>query len=228
MEQLSRLKLLTNETTLEKIMNTNVLLIGLGGVGGFAFDCLARSGIKDITIIDGDKFEITNLNRQLFSLHTTIGENKTDVCERFGLQINPEIKITKMTKFLTLENIKEIDFKQYDYILDACDTISIKKELIRICTKQNIKLISCMGTGNKLRPELLEITEIRKTKSDPLAKIIRKMVKEERIKQKIHVVSSTEVPKKVEGREIGSISFVPATAGILMSSYVLNDIIGDV
>ena len=227
MYQLSRLKLLTNETTIEKIMNTNVLLIGLGGVGGFAFDCLIRSGICDITIVDGDKFEITNLNRQLFALHTTIGENKTDVCEKFGKQINPEVNIKKISKNITLENINEIDFKQYDYILDACDTVSIKKEIIRICTRNNIKLISCMGTGNKLKPNLLEITEIRKTKADPLAKILRKMVKEERIKQKVHVVSSTEVPKKVEGREIGSITFVPATAGILMASYVINDIIGD-
>jgi len=227
MYQLSRLKLLTNETTIEKIMNTNVLLIGLGGVGGFAFDCLIRSGISDITIVDGDKFEITNLNRQLFSFHTTIGENKTDVCEKFGKQINPEVNIKKISKNITLENINEIDFKQYDYVLDACDTVSIKKEIIRICTKNKIKLITCMGTGNKMRPELLEITDIRKTSYDPLAKIIRKMVKEERIKDKITVISSKEKPKKIQGSKIGSNSFVPATAGLLMASYIVNDIIGE-
>lgn len=227
MKQLSRLKLLTNETTLEKIINTNVLIIGLGGVGGFAFDCLVRSGINNITIVDGDRFEITNLNRQLFSLHTNLGQYKTDVCEYFGKQINPEVNIEKMTMYLTLDNINEINFTKFDYVLDACDTVSIKKEIIRICTKNKIKLITCMGTGNKMRPELLEITDIRKTNYDPLAKIIRKMVKEERIKDKITVVSSKEIPIKIEGKELGSNSFVPSGAGILMASYVVNDIIGE-
>jgi len=227
MKQLSRLKLLTNETTLEKIINTNVLIIGLGGVGGYAFDCLVRSGINNITIVDGDKFEITNLNRQLYSLHINLGQYKTNVCEEFGKQINPTINIEKITKYLTLENINEIDFTKFDYILDACDTVSIKKEIIRICTKNKIKLITCMGTGNKMRPELLEITDIRKTSYDPLAKIIRKMVKEERIKDKITVISSKEKPKKIQGSKIGSNSFVPATAGLLMASYIVNDIIGE-
>lgn len=227
MEQLSRLKLLTNESAIEKLINTNVLIIGLGGVGGFAFDCIVRSGINNITIVDGDKFEITNLNRQLFSLHATLGLYKTDVCEKFGKGINPNINIKKITEFLTIENMKEIDFTQFDYIVDACDTVAVKKEIIRICTKNNIKLITCMGTGNKMRPEMLEITDIRKTTNDPLAKIIRKMVKEEKIKNKIPVVSSKEVPKKTQGKEIGSNSFVPATAGILMASYVINKIIGE-
>lgn len=227
MKQLSRLKLLTNETTLEKIINTNVLIIGLGGVGGYAFDCLVRSGINNITIVDGDKFEITNLNRQLYSLHINLGQYKTNVCEEFGKQINPTINIEKITEYLTLENINEIDFTKFDYILDACDTVSIKKEIIRICTKNKIKLITCMGTGNKMRPELLEITDIRKTSYDPLAKIIRKMVKEERIKDKITVISSKEKPKKIQGSKIGSNCFVPATAGVLMASYIVNDIIGE-
>ena len=107
MEQLSRLKLLTNESAIEKLINTNVLIIGLGGVGGFAFDCIVRSGINNITIVDGDKFEITNLNRQLFSLHATLGLYKTDVCEKFGKGINPNINIKKITEFLTIENMKE-------------------------------------------------------------------------------------------------------------------------
>lgn len=227
MEQLSRLKLLTNEKSLEKILNTNVLIIGLGGVGGHAFDCLIRSGISNITVVDGDQYEITNLNRQLYSFHNNLGQYKTDVCEYFGLQINPNLNIKKISKYLTIENINEINFSQYDYIIDACDTVVIKKELIKISIKNKIKLISSMGTGNKMRPEMLEIIDIRKTAYDPLAKIIRKMVKEEKIKEKIIVVCSKEIPKKNTTNKIGSNSYVPATAGILMASYVINNIIGE-
>lgn len=226
MKQLSRLKLLTNETSIEKLINSNILIIGLGGVGGFAFECIIRSGVSNITIADGDKFEITNLNRQLFSLHSNIGHYKTDVCEKFGKDINPNVNIKKISKYLTEDDIKKLDLTQYDYILDACDTVSVKKELIRICTSQNINLISCMGTANKMHPEKLKITDIRKTNYDPLAKIIRKMVKEEKIKEKIIVVSSDEAPIKTEGNELGSNSYVPATAGILMASYAINEIIG--
>ena len=148
------------------------------------------------------------------------------MCEKYGKEINPNIKITKITKYLTLDNINEIDFNKFDYVVDACDTISIKKELIRICIKKNIKIITCMGTGNKFHPEMLEITDIRKTSYDPLAKIIRKMVRDEKIKAKIPVVSSKETPVKTNSNIIGSNAYVPATAGILMTSYVINDIIG--
>lgn len=226
MKQLNRLKLITSETDLEKISNSNILIIGLGGVGGYTFETLVRSGVEYITIVDGDVFEPTNLNRQLFSLKSTLGQYKTDMCEKYGKEINPNIKITKITKHLTLDNINEIDFNKFDYVVDACDTISIKKELIRICIKKNIKIITCMGTGNKFHPEMLEITDIRKTSYDPLAKIIRKMVRDEKIKAKIPVVSSKETPVKTNSNIIGSNAYVPATAGILMTSYVINDIIG--
>lgn len=223
--ELSRLELLTKET--EKISNTNILIIGLGGVGGYAFEALVRSGVNNITIVDGDKIEGSNLNRQLLALTSTIGQDKTDVAHNRALLINPNINITKITKFLTVENINEIDFKKFDYVLDACDTVSIKKEIIRICIKNNIKFISCMGTGNKMNPSLLEVTDIRKTSYDPLARIIRKMVKDENIKAKIPVVCSKEVSIKTGSTVIGSNSFVPATAGLLMASFIINEVINE-
>lgn len=227
MQNLSRLELITSKEKIEKIKQKNILLIGLGGVGGYTFETLVRSGIQNITIVDGDTFEESNLNRQILSLKNTINKNKTDVAETRAKEINENIKIKKITKILTKENINEINFKEYDYIIDACDTIEIKKELIKITTKNNIKFISCMGTGNKFHPELLQITTLDKTEYDPIAKILRKYVKEEKINKKIKVVYSKEKPIKTNTTTIGSNAFVPGTAGLLLTSYVINDIVGE-
>lgn len=226
MQNLSRLELIMSKEKILEIKQKNILLIGLGGVGGYTFETLVRSGIENITIVDGDTFEESNLNRQMLALNSTINKNKTDIAELRAKQINEKIKIKKITEFLTKENINKIDLKEYDYVIDACDTIELKKELIKICTKDNIKLISCMGTGNKTHPELLEITTLDKTEYDPIAKILRKYVKEEKINKKIKVVSSKEKPIKTNTTTIGSNAFVPATAGILLTSYVINDIVG--
>ena len=226
MYELSRLELLIGKSNIEKIKNTNILLIGLGGVGGYTFESLIRSGIKNITIIDKDKFDITNLNRQVLATFDSIGKYKVDTALLRARTISSDVNVNKKCIELTLDNINEINFKEYDYVIDACDTVSIKKEIIRICTKNKIKFISCMGTGNKLNPSMLEITDIRKTSYDPLAKILRKMVKDEKIKGHIPVVCSTEVPIKTNSKTIGSTSFVPATAGLLITSYVINDIVG--
>lgn len=228
MQNLSRLELITSKEIIEKIKEKNILLIGLGGVGGYTFETLVRSGIENITVVDGDTFEESNLNRQVLSLIGTLNKNKTDVAVERAKQINPNISIKKITKVLTKENIYEINFKEYDYVIDACDTMEIKKELIKITTKNNIKFISSMGTGNKFHPELLEITTLDKTEYDPIAKILRKYVKEEHINKKIKVVASKEKPVKTKGATIGSNAFVPATAGILITSYVINDIVGEV
>lgn len=227
MQNLSRLELIINKEQMQKIKEKNILLIGLGGVGGYTFESLVRSGIESITIVDGDSFEETNLNRQVLSLISTLNKSKTDVAESRALDINPNIIIKKITKVLTTDNIKEINFKEYDYVIDACDTIEIKKEIIRICTKEKIKFISCMGTGNKMNPQLLEITDIRKTSYDPIAKIIRKMVKDEKIKESVPVVYSKEQPIKT-GTTVGSNAFVPGTAGLLLTSYIINDIVGEI
>lgn len=225
MNQFDRLELLINDK-LELVKNKKVLVIGLGGVGGYAVEGLVRSGISNITIIDNDIIDITNLNRQLISNINNIGKKKTDEFEKRILSINPNCNITKIDKFITLDNINDINF-DFDYIVDACDTISIKMELIRISKKNNIKLISCMGTGNKMDPSKLKIMDIRDTNYDKIAKVIRKMVKEEKIKGKVWVVSSDEEGYTKVENTIPSNSFVPAVAGLLCASFVINDIVGD-
>lgn len=227
MEWLERLKLLIGDTNVEEIMNKKVLIIGIGGVGGYAVESLVRNGISNITIIDNDVVDITNLNRQIISLHSNIGEKKIDVCEKRIKDINPLCEVMKKNIFVSSDNIDEIITDDIDYVIDACDTISTKKAIILECLNKKIKFITCMGTGNKMNPTSLEITDIRKTSYDPIAKIIRKMIKDNNIKEKIPVVYSKEVPKKNGTNVIGSNSFVPACAGLLLTSYVINDIVGE-
>ncbi len=222
----NRLELLINDK-IDLIKNKNILIIGLGGVGGYALESIVRSGIENITIVDYDKIDITNLNRQILSLNNNIGLKKVDVAYERIKNINPNCKVTIIDKKITSSNIDLLFKNHIDYVIDACDTTQTKCELIKECLKRKIKLISSMGTGNKLDPAKLEIIDIRKTCYDPLAKIIRKMVKDENIKDKIMVVSSKEVPIKTNSKTIGSTSFVPATAGLLCASFVINDIIGD-
>ena len=223
MDELSRFRLLIGEENLKKIRNLKVLIIGLGGVGSYAIEALARSGINNLIIIDKDTIDITNLNRQLMSLHSNIGLNKTDVIENRIKDINKEAKVIKITKEITKDNIDELISLKPDYIIDACDTIEVKKELIRKSIKNDFRLISCMGTGNKMIPKF-EIMDLSKTTYDPIAKILRKMVKDEKINKKIIVVASNEKPIKTD-KVIASNSFVPATAGLLLASYVINDAI---
>ena len=213
MNQFERLELLIKDKIYD-IYNKKVLVIGLSGVGSYAVEALIRSGIENITIVDSDTISITNLNRQLMTYQGNIGMYKTDEIEKRILSINPKCKINKITKFITLDNINEIFINDFDYIVDACDTISVKLELIRISKKKDIKLISCMGTGNKMDPTRLKIMDIRKTSYDPIAKKIRKMVKDEKIKGKVMVVCSDEEAYTKVTKEIPSNSFVPATAGL--------------
>lgn len=228
MEQLKRLEIMIGKENIEKIKDKTVLILGLGGVGSYALEAIIRSGINNIVIVDNDIVDITNLNRQLMTLNSNIGMLKTDVWEERIKDINPSCNILKINKFITKENISILFEQKIDYVIDACDTIETKKQLIRECIKRKIKLISSMGTGNKLDPSKLEIKDVRKTSYDPIAKIIRKMVKDENIKEKIIVVSSTEEPIKTNDKTIGSNSFVPSVAGLLCASYVINDIIGDI
>lgn len=225
MQQLQRLELQIGNNNINKIKNTTVAIVGLGGVGSYAVESLARSGIGKLVIIDKDIIDITNLNRQLMSLYSNIGKYKTEVWEERIRDINPNCKIIKINEFITKYNIDKILKENPDYLVDACDTIETKKELIRSCIKNKIKIISSMGTGNKLNPEKLQIIDIRKTNYDPIAKIIRKMIKEERIKEKIPVVCSSEQAIKIESNTISSNAFVPATSGLLCTSYIINDII---
>ena len=226
MNQFERLELLIHEK-INDIYNKTVLIIGLGGVGSYAVEALVRSGISNLIIVDNDRVSLTNLNRQLMTYHSNIGEYKTDEVEKRILSINPSAKVTKVTEFINLDNINELFKTNIDYVIDACDTMIVKLELIRICKRKNIKLISCMGTGNKMDPSRLKIMDIRKTSYDPIAKKIRKMVKDEKINSKVMVVCSDEVGHVKIDKEIPSNSFVPAAAGLLCASYVINDIVGD-
>ena len=221
---LDRLELLVGINNIEKIKNTTVLIIGLGGVGGYALESIARSGIGKIILVDGDIVDITNLNRQIISNKNNIGKNKVDVAYDRVKEIS-NCEVIKINEFITESNIYILFNEKIDYIIDACDTINTKKQLIREAIKRNINIISCMGTAKKMDPTRLKIMDIRKTSYDPIAKIIRKMVKTEKINKKVMVVCSDEVPVKIE--LLGSNSFVPATAGLLCSSYVINDIVGD-
>lgn len=228
MEQLKRLELIIGEENINKIKNTTVLVLGLGGVGSYALESLIRSGIGTLIIVDKDIVDITNLNRQLMTLHSNIGRTKVDIWEDRIKDINPECKIIKINEFITKGNIDILFNNKIDYIVDACDFMETKKELIRRSIKYDFKLISSMGMGNKLDPTKIEIMDLRKTSYDPIAKILRKMLKDERINKKIMVVSSTEKAIDTNSKIIGSTSFVPATAGLLITSYIINDIVGEI
>lgn len=206
------------------IKSKTVAIIGLGGVGGYALETLVRSGIESIILVDYDTIDISNINRQIIATTKNIGTKKIEAAKLRALEINPNCKITTLNLKLNEDNIDSLFNFKIDYIIDACDTISVKKRLILECHKRKIKLISSMGSGNKLDPTKFSICDIRKTSYDPIAKIIRKFVIENKIKEKVMVVSSTEAPKKIEG-VISSISYVPSVVGIYLTTYVINDII---
>lgn len=223
---LERLELQIGKNNIEKIKKSTVLIIGLGGVGGYAVESIARSGVGNIVIVDSDIIESSNINRQLIALNSNIGNKKVDEFEKRILDINPNAKIKKIDKFITEENINLLFETKIDYLIDACDTILTKKIIIKECIKQNIPMISCMGMGKKLDVSKIKVMDIRKTSYDPIAKKIRKMIKEENIKQKVMVVSSTEQPISNDIKTISSNSFVPAVAGITCASYIIHLIIG--
>lgn len=228
MDAFSRLELLLNDK-LENIKSKHVLVIGLGGVGGYAVENLVRSGISNITIVDNDLIELSNLNRQIIALQSTIGLTKTEAFEKRIHDINPNCKVNVINAFIDETNIDILFEDNLDYLVDACDTIKTKELIIKKCIEKDIKFITCCGTGNKLNPELLEITTLNKTDYDPIARHLRKFVKDNHINKKIYVVSSKEHRIKKGISTIPSISFVPATAGVLLASYVINDIIkGDI
>lgn len=213
-----------SDQDIEKINSKSVLVFGLGGVGGSLAESLVRAGIGKIGLVDGDEYEITNLNRQVFATMKTLGMRKVDACQERLLDINPNLLVKKYDLFVTEENIKDIDFENYDYVVDAIDTITSKLLIIREAYDNNIKIISAMGAGNRLDPTKFKIMDIEKTKNDPVARIMRKKLKEMNIK-KLKVVCSEELPIKTSDRTPGSISFVPPVCGMVLASYVITDIL---
>ncbi len=224
MDKFDRLIKLIGIDNYNKIKDTKVLVLGIGGVGGYTILSLIRSGIENITIVDYDTIDITNLNRQIITNINNIGMKKTNIMKEEILKINPNCNITIIDKKIDIDNYKELFKDNIDYVIDACDTIKVKEKVIEYCLLNNIKIISCMGTGKKLNPSMLEITDIKNTSYDPIAKKIRKYLKDNNINKKLPVVYSKEQPKDT-GNTIGSFCPVVGVAGMLCSSYVLNDII---
>ncbi len=215
---------LIGKDNLNKIKSTTICVIGLGGVGGYAVESLVRSAIENIIIVDYDTIDITNLNRQIITNVNNISKYKTDVTEERIKSINPKCNVTKLNIKLDSTNIDSLFNYKFDYLIDACDTIIVKELLIKKCLEKNIKIISSMGTGNKLNPNELEITDLRKTSYDPIAKKLRKYVIENKIKGKIPVVYSKEQQNKFSG-SIPSMIFVPAVSGILCANFIIKEII---
>lgn len=217
-----RLITLIGEDNVNKLKKANVLIVGLGGVGGYALETLVRSGIYNLTIVDGDIVELSNLNRQIISKRDVIGRPKALVAQARTLEINPDVNLKVINQFIREDNFSLLNIDSFDYVIDACDDLNLKMLLIKNADKY--KLISSMGTANKMDMTRFKITTIDKTSYDPLAKIIRKKIKEEKIRTKFKVVSSDEKVMK-KGAKLGTIAYMPAVSGLLCALYVINDII---
>lgn len=217
-----RLITLIDEDNVNKLKKANVLIVGLGGVGGYALEALVRSDVCNLTIVDGDVVELSNLNRQIISKQDVVGRPKALVAQARTLEINPDVNLKVINKFISEDNFSLLNVDSFDYVIDACDDLNLKMLLIKNADKY--KLISSMGTANKMDMTRFKITTIDKTSYDPLAKIIRKKIKDEKIRTKFKVVSSDEKVMK-NGTKLGTIAYMPAVSGLLCASYVINDII---
>lgn len=226
-----RTSLLVGEDGIEKLKNSNVIIFGVGGVGSFAAEAIARAGVGNLTIVDFDEVDITNINRQLPALHSTVGKSKVEVMKDRILDINPNINLKAVKNLYNAETSDEILCEDYDYVVDAIDMVSSKIKLIETCNQKGLNIISSMGMGNKLDPTKIVVTDIHKTTMCPLAKVMRKELRDRKIK-KLKVVYSTEQPvelknKIMNGKKVtpGSISFVPSVGGLILASIVVNDLL---
>lgn len=227
MEQFSRTKMLIGEEALDKLKNARVAVFGVGGVGGYVCEALARSGIGAIDLIDKDVVSKSNINRQIIALHSTLGKYKTEVMRDRIMDINPDAKVTVHNCFFLPSNSNEFDFSKYDYVIDAVDTVTAKVELIVKCKAVGVPVISSMGAGNKLEASAFKVSDIYKTSMCPLAKVMRHEMKKRGIK-KLKVVYSEEKPIKPynDGGENvpGSVAFVPSVAGMIIAGEVIKDL----
>lgn len=221
--QYTRTVAVLGDDAIKKLNNSHVAVFGLGGVGSFTVEALARAGVGAVDLIDNDTFNVTNINRQLYATHKTIGQYKVDVAATRILDINPNCKVTTHKMFYLPENAETLDLSQYDYIVDAIDTVTAKIELVKRADSVGTKIISSMGTGNKLRADLFEIADIYKTSVCPLAKVMRTRLKKEGIK-KLKVVYSKEEPITNSQNVIGSVPFVPSVAGLILAGEVIKEL----
>ena len=229
-EQFVRSAFLLGNDAIEKLNQAKVILFGVGGVGSVCAEALARIGIGAITLVDNDVVSVSNINRQLIALHSTVGRNKAEVMKERILDINPEANVTALPMFYLPENAEEIDLSAYDVIIDAIDTVSAKIELVVRANKLNVPILCAMGTGNKMHPEKLEITDISKTQMCPLARVMRRELKKRGIEH-LKVVYSKEEPlpssvvDEESGKPVpGSIAFVPSVVGLIIAGEVIKDL----
>lgn len=226
-EQFARTGLIIGEKGVERLSASSVIILGIGGVGSYTAEGLARAGIGKITLVDKDTVDITNLNRQLPALHSTVGRLKAEVMAERIKDINPGCDVTAANCFFLPDTAGEFDFSEYDYVVDAIDNVTGKLAIIQKACDENVPVISSMGTGNKMDPTGFKIDVIEKTKVCPLARIMRRELKARGIKG-IKVLYSEEEPVKQEGRQApGSVSFVPSVAGLIIAGQVVKDILGD-
>jgi tRNA A37 threonylcarbamoyladenosine dehydratase len=231
-EELSRTELLLGKAAMEKLQNTKVAIFGVGGVGGYVTEALARSGVGTFILTDNDTVSVSNINRQIIALHSTIGRPKVEVMKERILDINPLANVELHNSFYLPENHDDYDFTQYDYIVDCIDTVAAKLDIIVQAKSVHTPVISSMGAGNKLNPAAFRISDIYKTSVCPLARVMRYELKKRNVKD-LKVVFSDEQPLKVSAelennarRCIpGSIAFVPASAGLVLASEIIRDLI---
>ena len=238
LDQFSRTELLLGKEAMERLAGCRVAVFGIGGVGGYVCEALARSGVGSFDLIDNDRVALTNLNRQIIATRNTVGKYKTEVMRDRILEINPDAKVTIHTCFFLPENSGEFRFEDYDYVVDAVDTVSAKIEIIMKCAEAGVPVMSSMGAGNKLDPTAFRVADIYRTKVDPLARVMRRELKKRGI-EKLKVVYSEEEPiepaaalaagiKEAEGsqkRSIpGSTAFVPSVAGLIIAGEVVKDL----
>ncbi len=247
LNQFSRTQLLLGKENMEKLHQAKVAVFGIGGVGGYAVEAMARSGVGSFVLVDDDKVCLTNLNRQIIATRKTVGKYKADVMAERILEINPKAEVEVRKCFYLPENAHEFDFSQYSYVIDAVDTVTAKIEIIMQAKKCGVPVISCMGAGNKLDPTKFQVADIYKTHMCPLAKVMRRELKKRRVK-KLKVVYSTEQPirpledmsiscrthcicppgtarKCTQRRDIpGSVAFVPSVAGLILAGEVIKDL----
>ncbi|MBQ7781892.1 MAG: tRNA threonylcarbamoyladenosine dehydratase [Lachnospiraceae bacterium] len=242
MDEFSRTRLLLGEEPIEKLKKATVAVFGIGGVGGYTVEALARSGVGKLVLVDNDTVSLTNINRQIIALHSTVGRYKTEVMRERILDINPNAQVEIHTCFFLPENASQFDFSEYDYVVDAVDTVTAKIEIIMQAKAKSVPVISAMGAGNKLDATKFVVTDIYKTQMCPLAKVMRKELRNRGVNN-LKVVYSEEpalTPKVIPEKETcdkevqentarrstpGSIAYVPSVAGLLLAQEVIEDII---
>ena len=233
----SREELLIGKAGLEKLRQARVAVFGIGGVGSYVVEALARSGVGALDLFDSDTVALSNINRQLIALESTLGRLKVEVAKERVLQINPACRVEARQLFFTPENAGEVDFSQYDYVADAIDTVSSKIELLRLCREAGVPVISCMGAGNKLDPTAFRVAPLEKTSVCPLARVMRRELKKRGITGVKAVYSTEESTPPLAAEEgdqkgtaghptPGSMAFVPSVAGLILAGEIVKDLLG--